>query len=213
MIDQSVRVVTTLFALLIGLGLKHLLEEGDLLQDDKPAAFFLALFLFLRYLTGSANHLWHTYSNANIPAGKQKVWLLFDLGSLSLFGILAIRIAYADQSVEVFLFWNLAFLLFGMLWSLVSLVRSQDWLFWLVINSGQFLAVGIFYALIKEDGPSIPHIPCSTWMSEELRLCWSAEMAILVLLYACILVVDFWWQLKVGVKDLREPANLAPSNQ
>ena len=63
--EQSVRVATVFFSVVMGFGLKHILEpptgHGINPETDRWACFFIALLLFIRFLFGSANHLWDEY--------------------------------------------------------------------------------------------------------------------------------------------------------
>ncbi len=56
--EQSIRTITAFFAVLLGFGIKKLLDSGVELGGDKWPCFILSVLLFLRYLLGSANHLW-----------------------------------------------------------------------------------------------------------------------------------------------------------
>jgi hypothetical protein len=67
--EPSIRAVTVFFAAVLGFGLKHLLDT-DYTQKTadiytyKWLFFLVAVFIFLRFLTGSANHLWLEYQKS-----------------------------------------------------------------------------------------------------------------------------------------------------
>lgn len=191
-----IQVGLAFFSLLVGLGLTNILEEGGNLEDEKTAAFLLGIFLFLRFVTGSAVHLSHVYVDAksgNLPKAHS---MLFDSGSLLVFGLIAVRISYSNNSVEEFLWWNIVLLAVALTWSSLSPLRgeeSKDYgAVWYPINLLQGMAVGIVLALRTSDSGFLFRIDCPNWMPNEL--CWNGfnEMKLLVLIYAFFLVIDVW---------------------
>src|SRR5438046_919236 len=105
--EQSVRVFTVFFSALMGFALKRILENPafSTLGNDRWACFLLALMLFLRFLFGSANHLWEEYVKTP-PDGKARNFMLWDLFWLTGFGFLALQICYSN-TVQQFLLWNI----------------------------------------------------------------------------------------------------------
>ena len=109
----SVGVVTALFAALTGFGLQHLLARTDVDAFERPLSFLVAILLFLRFLTGSANHLWYEHVRESIidpnkEFGRKEFAL--DLGFLTVFGCLAAFMCHASIPV---CFFGFAFVLVG----------------------------------------------------------------------------------------------------
>ncbi len=82
--EQCVRAATVFFSMLMGFGLKRLADTagaGFDLQDW--ACFAIALLLLLRFLFGSANHLWLHYVTVQPACRRQCPVLLWDFGLLA----------------------------------------------------------------------------------------------------------------------------------
>jgi hypothetical protein len=94
-VEQIVRALLSLFAALIGFGLKRLLDYP--LRDVGFAAFVIALLLVLRFLTGASTHLWyeHVRKGRSLHA-RSALQLVIDLSFLVAFGIIASAMCYAE---------------------------------------------------------------------------------------------------------------------
>ena len=138
--EPTIRAVTAFFAALIGFDLKHLLD----LQPPHPLAphtvpcFLIAIFLFLRFITGSANHLYVEHVKA-----QTKSFLLFgiDIAFIVIFGIVASFISYA-RNLTWFFGLSAAFLFSAIIWGFVNNAISSrihhpdrgNWRAWRYIN-------------------------------------------------------------------------------
>lgn len=115
--NALVRVVTAFFAALIGFGLKHLLD----LETDHPlfeyrlVCFIIAVLLFLRFLSGSASHLWLEHIHTD---GRSVNLFLADIAFLVIFGILASQISYA-QDVRWILEFSIILVGTAIVWAIV----------------------------------------------------------------------------------------------
>ena len=210
--EQSIRVITAFFSVLLGFGLKALLDNAYKETNFTPIGavwpcFFASVFLFLRFLLGSNNHLWREYvfpdGNAQKRFEAPRIELVRDFAFLMIFGGFGVAICYA-KSLESFLQFNFWLLLFALVWVLVSIAygwarpadseegkRSQRrWWFWAWINLLQLLVLG-------------PAIHCqsamatsATWISflPPFNAMWFLAGA-----YALILLADLWMQF--GVLD------------
>jgi len=118
--DPIVRVITAFFAALIGFGIKRLLDLDDSsvpeLAPIKIPCFLISVLLFLRYLTGSASHLWLEYVKHDDP--KRPWFFAFDIGFLILFGVLALCICYSDDLLDFFC-WSATLNLSAVIWGLI----------------------------------------------------------------------------------------------
>ncbi len=95
--EKSLNVASWFFTLLVGLSLTHVLGQ------DRPSPstpffvnrgllFIIGGLLFLRYLTGSAVHLWYEYlrpgRNLDKNAFKRDFYILLVFGFLGVFAFL-----------------------------------------------------------------------------------------------------------------------------
>ena len=143
--DATIRVTTAFFAALAGIGLKHLLDahEGDALAPYRVPCFLIAVTLFLRFLTGSANHLWleHIRHDKRSPA-----IFLADFLFLVFFGIVAAFICYAPD-LNAFLELCRLLLVASIAWAIAVKAPPIDpkmadrgaWWGWSVINVAHIL--------------------------------------------------------------------------
>lgn len=107
--EQTIRVFTVFLSVVMGFGLKRILEgaftwETATLKYQWPA-FLAALFVFLRFLFGSANHLQVEYGSlSENTAFRTKHWwlLAWDFMWLSVYGVAALAICYSD-TIDSFL--------------------------------------------------------------------------------------------------------------
>src|SRR5262245_31212461 len=104
--EQSVRVVTAFYAVLLGFGLKNLVDGNSLKSHGEShwLLLILASLFFLRFLLGSANHLWIKYVSQD-PQSISALGFLWDIIMLIVFGVIGLSICYAD-SVPTFLWRN-----------------------------------------------------------------------------------------------------------
>jgi hypothetical protein len=209
--EPSINVFTVFFSALVGLGLQNLLtqQEPDSFGPDRWPCFILAVLIFLRFLTGSANHLWFEYV-WKPPADGGRRLLFRDLFSLTAFGVLALRICYT-KSVTEFLFWTVFLVAAAAIWGLLDLALqvfmvttpASNWAsVWLVINVVQ--AISIFASQYVHDH----------WEVAVPYLGWSWSMMALILLSMVLLWWDFKHQLRVlekgGFQHWGESPNKAP---
>jgi hypothetical protein len=154
--EATIRAVTAFFAALIGFGLKQLLDvryKPDMeLSVYWLPCFITAVLLFLRFITGSANHLWMEYVK-NDPALKWS--FAIDILFLAIFGVIAPLICYSD-SLAQFLYLSAGLSLAALAWGLIgprieNRSEQGDWQVWLWIDGFQG-AVFVFAWLL---GPSL----------------------------------------------------------
>jgi hypothetical protein len=121
--DGTIRVVIAFCAALIGFGLKQLLDlkTGHPLFDYRLVCFIIAVLLYLRFLTGSASHLWLEHVHANGPSA---VLFFADIAALVTFGILASLISYAED-VYWFLGYGIVLLGTAILWAIVTTILHR----------------------------------------------------------------------------------------
>lgn len=121
--DGIIRAVTAFFAALIGFGLKHLLDLETIhpLFDYRRVCFVIAILLYLRFLTGSASHLWleHVYAK-----GPSAGLFVTDIVFLITFGIIASLMSYAED-IYWFLGYGTFLLSLAFLWGIVTAVLQQ----------------------------------------------------------------------------------------
>jgi len=215
--EPSIRVVTVFFAAVLGFGLKHLL---DTLKKDAPEIytykwlfFLVAIFIFLRFLTGSANHLWLEYQKYKRVERRRELpkflsWLTpdvqvtFSLSWLTLFGLLGVYLCYAGTAREFFLRASILLLatflgsVFQVLWSWFKLSSSigQWGYFWVGANGIQLAVVWVFMQ---------GWLP---WVSGT----WGRRLLAVAIVSALILFIDFIWQLKQLAK---KPPQSAEENK
>src|SRR5438093_509310 len=129
--EQSIRIITAFFLVLVGLAVKYVIEPKKIPGPElRWAFFFLSIFLFMRYLLGSANHLWYEYIKDD-PTQVDHRSLSKDFAFLILFGVMAVVITFS-QTLEEFLGWNAVLVGIAILWSWKSYTSSKaDWGFWL----------------------------------------------------------------------------------
>lgn len=192
--EQTVRVSTVFFSAAMGFGLKKILD-GEFQTSGSPAApndhwacFLIALLLFLRFLYGSANHLWSEYIRRP-PTGAQKYLMIPDFGFLILFGFLGLEICYAKR-IDDFFAWNSAFGKWGAVACIVEASTRWRgrrefgawWIGWLVINLAYVGITGWAWQCYSSAG---------------LSLFWNANWALVLLVSGCfvLLVLDLLLQL------------------
>lgn len=207
--EPGIRVITVFFAALVGFGLKHLADDGVGGVDesvlgapnrfpDDFTCFCLAVLLFLRFLLGSANHLWYEHSRPGAIESRRN--LAFDLAALTGYGLIAVTICYA-KTLEEFLWRSVGLLIVACIWSGVDAFffrRTQRrwWIGWLPINIIQ----GLFIALViwKMTDMGVPSFGYAWWK------------LLLVVVYVGCLVADFFFQMKL-MKLITTTRMIAPN--
>jgi hypothetical protein len=143
--EPTTRVCTVFFSAVIGFGLNHLLQQLPpvAIAADRWPCFILAFLLFLRFLFGSANHLWHELVRAQAPK-PSSLFILWDIVCLITFGLIGVWICYSTTIPE-FLCSNLIFGIAAALVALVNVVRGDPTrrfaVSWLVMNLVQVAVV------------------------------------------------------------------------
>jgi hypothetical protein len=135
---QSITVVTLFFAALLGFGLNHILEaehteKGSIIAHHRWEFFFVAVFIFVRFLTGSANHLWLEYvknprEDPETWFGLNQDYILFtvDLATLTIFGCLGVAMCYSENE-NTFFIYTASLLGTALFWSVLDWYRRRHW--------------------------------------------------------------------------------------
>jgi hypothetical protein len=190
--EQSVRVITAFYAVLLGFGLKNLLD-GKLVGEWHWVLLIIASLFFLRFLTGSVNHLWVKYVSPAAPSPICAAWFPFDVGLLMLFGVIGLVICYAD-TLDTFLWWNFGLGVLATAGAAVYWARDeaespgQSWgVFWAPINAAQagltLLFLCLHQALAMSSQGSPPFVGFVLWG--------------LAVVYFGALLLDLYFQLRV----------------
>jgi hypothetical protein len=210
--EQSIRVITAFFAVLLGLGLKNLLDPKAFGPENaRWPCFLMSVFLFLRFLLGSNNHLWLEFihpDNRKVHCTKVdgtkvngfkvcRFQILKDFFFLIIFGLLGMGICYST-TVDKFLDGNLWLTGIALGWVFINFLvgrgKRGKWGFWLEVNLAQFFSVLVVHCFV------IPRhwgtIPC--WLSFVLPgAAWDWSLFILVLVYVVIFTWDVSRQLGI----------------
>jgi hypothetical protein len=153
-LEPSIRVVTTFFAAVLGFGLKHMLDipntpDTEVLYDYKWGFFAVTIFIFLRYLSGSANHLWLEYVKVPTENRHPDFLLAMDLLWLTAFGCFGVAICYMRTPDEFFVRTSLL-LLVAFAWTAYDhVLRRIQWRdpvgewtnYWTLLNLVQIASV------------------------------------------------------------------------
>lgn len=185
--EPGIRVITVFFAALVGFGLKHLADETAKGHDGHPddlTCFVLAVLLFLRFLLGSANHLWYEYIRSRPPVKTSQLGI--DLAALTGYGIIAVYICYAETLTHFL--WGSVFLLLGAcIWLGVDAWfapgQERQWKNWLIIN----LVQGVVLVCVALGNTSMGDIYPG----------YASWKVILLLVFIACLVFDFHLQMQV----------------
>jgi len=189
--EQAIRVVTAFYAVLLGFGLKNLLDHG--VEGAKHSCLVLSTLLFLRFLLGSANHMWYVYVRDDLDPGRSEFpsrrWpMMFDCCFLILFGFLALDICYST-TVPKFLFLHLFLPVLAHIWAFCYMVHREwwknektpdvwDYWFWLNAVQAFCIAFAIFAGL--------------DWGWN-----WTLVLVSLIFAYLALLGWDFYKQLEI----------------
>ncbi len=184
-LDSTIRVVTTFFAALVGFGLKRILDEGIVDSNDPRSvngggailnwlfrntevaivdwlSFILAVLLFLKFIIGSANHLYVEHIK-NPPTNAHNVLVILELSSLTTYGIFATAMCYAGTPASFF--WLACCLLSAaILWAILDILvritfarsRAGNWWYFLLLNPVQLTFFGLALHLESYSGRYVP---------------------------------------------------------
>jgi hypothetical protein len=154
--SQTVNVITIFFSTFMAIGLQKILDQP--LDGQSRLCFIVALSLFLRFLAGSANHLWfeHVKVTPTKETGKDLLWHFVWLMLFAFFGL---QMCYSD-SVNKFLLWTAGFAVLAVALPFVDTLRehlrgekASDWFYkWVKINVAFLIAVGVVYFWYKAGG-------------------------------------------------------------
>jgi hypothetical protein len=153
--EPTVRVCTVFFSALIGFAMTRFFQQTHPLPDvDRWPCFTAALLLFLRYLFGSANHLWSELVGPSANKIAKRLHLFWDLFGLILAGVLAVYIC-DSHSVADFLwgcFW------FSVFWAVSDAMSHWFWegefmWQWVVMNGIAVVVIGLLLALNSAGSP------------------------------------------------------------
>src|SRR5438477_2926999 len=100
--ETTIRVCTVLFSAVTGFGLNHILQTTGEFGDGRWLAFLITLFATLRFLFGSANHLWLEYV-ATDAMKNAKILILWDVFWLMTFSVLVLGLCYAHSTKQFLL--------------------------------------------------------------------------------------------------------------
>ena len=153
--EQCARAAVTFFSLLVGLAIKHFLDhairsDNPVLQHNRWIYFGIGVFIFLRYVIGSTNHLWQEYvRHATVKPShfNKETWFLIDLSFLMIFGLLGI-FAFSQTTVFKMHLWLFIYSFIGVMWTAVNnLFRDPNnpWKFWGFVNGSQGVLLILSY--------------------------------------------------------------------
>jgi hypothetical protein len=208
--EQSIRVITAFFAVLLGFGLKKLLDaEAFNPPNARWPCFLMSVFLFLRFLLGSNNHMWVEFVRPDRQEGPDAdenishishIQIFFDFFFLVVFGLIGVSICYSTN-VDQFLNGNLLLTGIALGWASVYKVIGcarrlppGKWAYWFWVNLVQFFSIFmIYYLVIPMNWGTIPgclsiFLPGPAWD-------WS--LFVLALVYLAIFSWDFLTQLAI----------------
>ena len=214
--EQSIRVMTTFFAALLTLGLKKILDGPPLVFGiDTWPCFFLSVFIFLRFLLGSSNHMWVEFVNVDrdspaLPTTgvPHPARIISDFVFLLALGLIGFAMCSAAD-LRTFFNLNIALLGMALCWSVFyrliaygktpfstkPLEEKTTWNFWLYINALQLLAV--LSIKFSAFGNSFGRVPPWLWPDQYLGVPWRTPMVILVAVYFALFILDVYEQMKV----------------
>jgi hypothetical protein len=223
--ESAIRVITAFFGVLLGFGLKRLLDNDSF--DPHPAeipCFVLAVLLFVRFLLGSSNHMWFEFVRPDLStkAGSAypvpKLRILYDFSFLLIFGAIGMAICYSKK-LDQFLDLNILLLAVALLWVVVYFIAAKvreafqkrsapvpqaRWSNWWWVNFAQLVAVLLAkLTCVRNSLDSlswwrVPDIwPFSIDMTYWATWFPSLTLSLLILIYFAIFLVDVHFQLTV----------------
>src|SRR5205814_1785482 len=148
-------------------GLKRLLDEHSFVPENAQwPCFFMSVFLFLRFLLGSSNHMWFEFVRPDLAQDSAfcapRSQILNDFLFLVMFGLIGMAICYST-TLDQFLRLNLLLTGIGIVWVMlytsIGVVRRKlfkrgdpiprgKWSYWGWINLVQFCSVLVVQFLI-----------------------------------------------------------------
>lgn len=221
--ENAIRTITAFFAVLLGFGLKRLLDSGTSAPSFSPAhalwpCFFLSVLLFLRFLLGSANHMWFEFvrpdrkEGATLAFDKLRVRILNDFAFLVVFGLVGVGICYSE-TLDQFLRLNLLLAAIGIVWVavywLIGKTRGRAagaasagrWGYWGWINLIQFAAVLTTQCLVlPANWGTVPW-----WPRIFPGPPWDIALLLLCVVYLALLAIDVTLQLRNLETDPESP--------
>jgi len=233
--ESAIRVIAAFFAVLLGFGLKQLLDPGSRAQLSSATGpcFIICVLLFLRFLVGSSTHMWVEFVLPDLKTDstfKAPWWqIVIDFCFLTFFGLLGMAICYS-RDLEHFMKLNGIWAFVGVVWSafytwLKHVPRQrvanvdapkaprEDWWFWILINAVQMAALWLLYGPVMDQRWG----PVWFWWDWLPQPRWDLALLALLLIYALLLFADVMLQLRV-LANARIPATppaspVAPSDE
>jgi hypothetical protein len=164
--EKTIQAAVAFYAALTGFGLKLILDaesSSDYLALNKWPFFIVAMLLFVRVLTGAANHLWVEYveGHPKYVGGEQQTpphvtnrLLIKDVAFLTIYGLFAELMCYATTP-QAFFRLGMYFLLAATAWSALHLISRYkynittvgDWRFWVLLDLLMAGAFGLAWAI------------------------------------------------------------------
>jgi hypothetical protein len=149
-LEPTIRVVLTLFAAILGYGLKRILDNADAIGGiygvNGWILFLITLSLSIRFFTGSANHTSARFLQTSKAITDKDAWeFIVDICILIMSGVLLSAVCYSESPAE-YLLLSIAFLTLAIIWGLIEryIWKVDKWFFWFKID---FLLV-ILYVII-----------------------------------------------------------------
>lgn len=143
--EPTLRVCTVFFSALIGFALTRFFRiDSTIPEVSRWPCFAAALLLFLRFLFGSANHLWYELVREKADKKAKRSELYWHLACLIAIGVLAVYIC-DSSSVRQFLWRNLYFGIAGVVFNAVTdRITGREWVGeWAKISGCHITAVGL----------------------------------------------------------------------
>lgn len=191
-LEPITRVVLTLFAAIIGFGLKKIIEENAIDSNfgvDNWIIFLITLSLSVRFFIDSAVHTAVQYVQNN-PA-PNILNFIYDMLLLITLGTLIAFLCYAD-SPEVYL--KLSILFFGLViawWAIEWIFWSLPiGLYWIIINLAHLAVYVVVFLKVSGSGDGI----ISAWY-------WYGILSASIV----FLILDLYLQLKNSTGRIQNP--------
>jgi hypothetical protein len=153
--EPTLRVCTVFFSALIGFALTRFFRvDSPMPQVMRWPCFAAALLLFLRFLFGSANHLWYELVRPQETPTAKRGELYWHLSCLIVIGILAVYIC-DSTSVSQFLWRNLLFGIVGIVFNgLTDYFTGTIWVKeWMIVSGCHVVAVCLALYLNRSLSP------------------------------------------------------------
>jgi len=141
--EPTLRVCTVFFSALVGFALTRFFRvDSPMPQVSRWPCFVTALLLFLRFLFGSANHLWYELVRPAAALKAKRTELYWHLSCLIVIGVLAVYIC-DSTSVSEFLWRNFWFGLAGIGFNAATdYYTGTQWVKeWMLISACHIVAI------------------------------------------------------------------------